>query len=75
MAYLRYFDSRYGDLYEVYTKDGTGEFESALRSIGGQLGGEKIFYETLSDLPPHHRYQIEHLIWQQTHPPSSSSRE
>lgn len=68
MAYIRYYDPRYGDLYEVYTDELTGEFESTLRSVGGQLGGEKIFYETLSDLPPHHRNQIEHLIWQQMNP-------
>ena len=72
MAYLRYFDSRYGDLYEVYTDDVTGQFESALRSVGGAIGSEKIYYNLLSELPPHHRNQIEHLIWQQMHQPSSS---
>ncbi len=71
MAYLRYFDSRYGDLYEVYTTDGTGVFECALRSIGGDTG-EKIYYTRLSELPPLHRSQIENLIWNHQHQQSSS---
>ena len=72
MAYIRYFDPRYGDLYEVYTDDVTGKFESALRSVGGELGGEKIYYTLLSELPPSHRHSIEQLIWQRAHPQSSS---
>jgi hypothetical protein len=72
MAYIRYFDPRFGDLYEVYTDDITGEFESALRSVGGAVAGEKIYYTLLSELPPSTRHQIEHLIWQHSHPPSSS---
>lgn len=72
MAYMRFFDSRYGDLYEVYTSDHNGRFECALRSIGGNVASEKIYYANLSDLPPHHRNQIEQLIWQHLHPSSSS---
>lgn len=72
MAYIQFFDTRYGDLYEVYTDDVTGEFESALRSVGGAIGSEKIFYHLLSELPPSTRNQIEQIIWQRTHPRSSS---
>lgn len=72
MAYLTYTDSRYGDLYEINTDDTTGTFEGALRSVGGQVSGEKIYYSTLAELPPHHRNQIEHLIWNHHHPRSSS---
>jgi hypothetical protein len=75
MAYLRYFDNRYGDLYEVYTDDVTGQFAGALRSIGGDIAGEKIHYSLLSDLPPHHRNHIEQLIWKHSHPPKSNSHE
>lgn len=74
MAYLRYYDTRYGDLYEVYFNDNNGKFEGAVRSAGGIVGNDPIYYTTLSDLPPIHRDQIEHLIWIRRHPPSNSQR-
>lgn len=67
MAYLRHYDSRYGDLYEVYFDDETGAFQSAMRSPVS-VGRDTIYYDTLSELPLFHRNQIEHLIWQQRHP-------
>jgi hypothetical protein len=74
MAYIQYFDDRYGDLYEVYTDDVTGEFEAALRSVGGEVNGEKIHYMNLSDIPPYPQNQIEHIIWKRQHPQSSSQK-
>lgn len=74
MAYLRYYDNRYGDLYEVYFDDDTGEFEGAMRSTSGNVGRDTIYYDLISELPPFHRNQIEHLIWKRLHP-SSNSRE
>jgi hypothetical protein len=68
-AYIKYFDNRYGDLYEVYFNEETGEFEGAVRSIG-VVGLDPVYYEYLSELPPYHRNQIEHLIWKRLHPPS-----
>jgi hypothetical protein len=67
MAYLRYFDQRYGDLYEVYFDDETGAFESATRSTGN-IGNDIIYYDSLGELPTIQREQIEHLIWQKLHP-------
>lgn len=74
MAYLRYYDPRYGDLYEVFFDDNTGEFEYAARSAGGIVGNDPIYYANLSDLPPSHRDQIEHLIWIRLHPRSNDHR-
>lgn len=74
MAYLRYYDNRYGDLYEIFFDDNTGKFEHAARSAGGIVGNDPIYYATLSDLPPFHRDQIEHLIWIRLHPASSSQK-
>ena len=75
MAYLRYYDNRFGDLYEVFFDDATGKFEYAARSAGGIVGNDAIYYSNLSDLPPHHRDQVEHLIWIRTHPSQSKSHE
>lgn len=72
MAYLRYYDSRYSDLYEVYFNDNTGAFEGAVRSAGGVIGSDPIYYTLLSELPPLHRDQIEHHIWKHLHPRSNS---
>jgi hypothetical protein len=68
MAYLRYFDQRYGDLYEVYFDD-TGKFESAMRSTG-DIGRDPIYYASLNELPIIQREQIEYLIWRKLHPNS-----
>jgi hypothetical protein len=72
MAYIQYFDPRFGDYYEIYTDDITEKFESAMRSVGGAISGEKIYYSLLSELPPHARHDIEHIIWKRSHPVSSS---
>ena len=72
MAYIQHYESRYGDYYEIYTDDVTGVFVAALRSVGGDISGEKIYYTTLSDVPEPARDQIEHLIWKRQHPQSSS---
>jgi hypothetical protein len=73
MAYLRYFDQRYGDLYEVYFNDDTGAFESATRSTN-DVGRDTIYYDSLSELPVIQREQIEYRIWQKLHPNSKSQR-
>lgn len=70
MAYLKYYDNRYGDLYEIYFDEETGEFQGAMRSVT-EVGHDGIYYELLSEIPPYHRNQIEHLIWKRLHPPSS----
>jgi hypothetical protein len=74
MAYLKYYDDRFGDMYEVYYTAHTGEFETAVRHIGGEIGKDVIYYDYLSELPPLHRNQIEHLIWLKLHPKSSSQQ-
>jgi hypothetical protein len=72
MAYLRYYDDRFGDMYEVYYSSADGEFEGAARHVGGEVGKETIYYDLLSEVPPYHRNRIEHKIWQRLHPPSKS---
>ena len=71
MAYIRFYDKRYGDLYEVYLDDDTGEFESAMRSTG-DIGRDPVYYASLSELPVIQREQIEYLIWRKLHPNSKS---
>lgn len=58
--YLRYYDPRYGDTYEIYV-DQTGKFHSACRSVEA-LGRDSIFYDTLEEIPPFHRAAIELMI-------------
>jgi hypothetical protein len=70
-AYIKYFDERYGDLFEIYFDEKTGEFEGAVRSIG-VVGLDPIYYDFLSELPPYHRNRIEHMIWKRLHPQSKS---
>lgn len=74
MAYLRYYDPRYGDLYEIYYNEESGDFEGAFRSAGGIVGNDPIYYSTLNELPIFHRDKVEQLIWTRTHPPPSSSQ-
>lgn len=69
MAYCKYYDNRFGDFYEVYFTD-DGEFEMAVRSVG-EIGRDTIYYDRLCDIPPYHRNQIEHMIWQKLHPSSN----
>jgi hypothetical protein len=73
MAYLKYYDNRFGDMYEVYFDSDTGEFEGAMRSVG-ELGRESIYYDTLNEIPPFHRNQIENQIWNRLHPPLRSQQ-
>jgi hypothetical protein len=64
--YLRHYDERFGDLYEVYASDDTGEFQGALRSLD-DIGRNTIYYDRLVDIPPVARNAIEHLVsesWQ-----------
>jgi hypothetical protein len=69
MAYLRYYDDRYGDLYEVYFDSETGEFRGARRNVG-EVGHDVIYYDQLGELPVYHRRQIEKQIWKLLHPQS-----
>lgn len=62
MSYHRYFDTRFGDIYEVYTDDVTGEFESAVRNLDS-LGRDPISYTRLQDIPQPQRNAIENLLW------------
>ncbi len=65
--YLRHYDNRFGDTYEIYVNDQTGEFEGALRSMEG-IGRSTIHYENLKEIPPVQRNAIEHMIqlaWEQ----------
>jgi hypothetical protein len=70
--YLKYYDNRFGDFYEVYLDD-EGEFEMAVRSVG-EIGRDTIYYDRLCDIPPSHRNQIEHAIWMKLHPTSSNDQ-
>lgn len=67
-AYLRYYDDRYGDLYEIYVSDVTGEFEGASRSVEA-IGRDPIYYDHLGEIPVAHRGEIENLVeaYQKTH--------
>lgn len=59
-TYLRYYDERFGDVYEVYlTND--GEFLSAMRSVE-QFGRGAIYYDSIDAIPVHIRATLEHLI-------------
>lgn len=67
--YLRHYDERFGDLYEIYVDDTTGDFSGALRSLDG-VGRNTIHYERLKDIPSVQRNAIENLIhdsWQRKH--------
>lgn len=59
-TYLRYYDSRFGDVYEVYT-DHEGEFITACRSLDA-FGRSPIYYDSLDDIPALHRGAIEQLL-------------
>lgn len=56
-----YVDSRFGDRYEL-TLSPTGEFVSAIRYID-EIGRDPILYTSLAELNPHHKFQIEQIIW------------
>jgi hypothetical protein len=59
-TYFRYYDPRFGDVYEIYT-DHDGNFISAARSVEG-IGREPIYYDDFNDIPPLHRNEIEQLL-------------
>ncbi len=61
-GYLRYYDPRYGDTYEIYL-DREGNFISAARHIGA-IGQDPIFYDHVSDVPTVHQAGIRDLIRQ-----------
>lgn len=59
-TYLRYYDDRFGDIYEVYlTHD--GDFITACRSVEA-VGRDPIYYDSLESIPAAHRGPIERLI-------------
>lgn len=62
MSYYRYIDNRFGDIYEIYTHDETGEFESATRSVE-TIGRDPIYYDHLAEIPQPQRNAIENLLW------------
>lgn len=62
-TYLRYYDERFGDLYEIYTNPDDGSFHSARRSTEA-IGRDPIYYDDLNEVPPVHRHHIEELILQ-----------
>ncbi len=64
-TYLRYYDPRYGDVYEVYLSAEDGSFESACRSVD-TLGRDPIYYDALEDIPVVQRNAIEQLIHERT---------
>jgi hypothetical protein len=62
MSYHRYTDNRFGDIYEIYTNDETGEFQSAVRSVD-TIGRDPIYYDKLAEIPQPQRNAIENLLW------------
>jgi hypothetical protein len=60
-TYLRYYDERFGDVYEIYLNKFTGEFESACRSVEA-LGRDPIYYYDFDEIPVAHRGPIEQMI-------------
>lgn len=60
-TYFRYYDPRYGDTYEIYLSPSDGAFLSAYRSVE-QIGRDPIYYDSLSEIPPSHRNEIEAMI-------------
>lgn len=60
-TYFRYYDARYGDTYEIYLSPTDGSFLSACRWVEA-IGRDAIYYDDLSEVPPHHRNEIETLM-------------
>lgn len=67
MSYHRYTDQRFGDIYEVYTDDESGEFQSAVRSFD-RIGHDSIYYDRLVEIPQPQRNAIENLLWKKQSP-------
>lgn len=59
-TYLRYYDPRFGDVYDIYL-NADGSFHSARRSVE-RIGADPIYYDTVEEIPPAHRTHIEDLI-------------
>ena len=67
MSYHRYTDNRFGDIYEIYTDDETGEFQSAVRSVD-TIGLDPIYYDHINQIPQPQRNAIENLLWKKQSP-------
>ena len=57
---LTYYDSRFGDTYEIHV-DEDGEFESAYR-FPDRIGFNPIVYDSIHEIPSFHRRAIEELL-------------
>lgn len=60
-TYFRYYDTRYGDVYEIYLDSSDMSFVSACRSVEA-LGRDPIYYDALEDIPQNARHAIEEMI-------------
>lgn len=59
-TYFRYYDERFGDVYEIYVGH-DGEFVSACRSVEA-IGRDPIYYDKLTEIPQVPRNVIEGMI-------------
>ena len=59
-TYLRYYDVRFGDVFEIYV-DHDGEFITAKRSVAA-LNNDPIYYDSLGQIPMTHRQAIVDLL-------------
>lgn len=59
-TYIRYYDERFGDVYEIYT-DHDGNFLTASRSLES-FGRNPIYYDDIEEIPVWHRQAIEKLL-------------
>lgn len=60
LPFFTFVDDRTGDTYNVNLTD-DGEFQSAVRYID-RVGGDKVDYWAMGELPPQHRAEIEYRI-------------
>ena len=58
--YLRYYDERFGDVYEIYT-DHDCNFITACRSLEA-FGRNSIYYDDIEQIPLHVKAKIEQLL-------------
>lgn len=65
MSYHRHTDNRFGDIYEIYTDDESGDFQSAVRSVDA-IGRDPIYYDKLEEIPQPQRNAIENLLWKKS---------
>lgn len=59
-TYFRYYDERFGDVYEVYLNY-DGSFDSACRTVE-VFGRDPIYYNDLDEIPAVARAAIENVI-------------